>query len=456
MPSAAYHRTHDRARERPLRLDAPREEVLAHAAKLVEEAWRSFDRFRPEEPALDERVRGLLGAGLPGEPVSGARGARRRGADPGRVDRAAAAALLRVHRVLGTGDRRHRRPACPHLRHQPRRRRTCGDADRASSRALGERVHRLPGHDRRVHQWRDDQQRDRARGGQGALAPGCPHRGLSGRRVAVYCSAEVHYSVTRAVELLGIGSDNLRALPIDEARRLRPDALAETRRCRHRGGHHPGRRRGDGRDHAHRGDRPDRRDRRRLRRTRRLAPRGRCVRAARRRGRRRTRAVPRLERADSSRSTRTSGCTCRRHAASCWCASTGRSPGAFAHEQGYLPHQQHELHAADITLEYSRPFRALKLWLAFRAHGAPQFRDAIARNLRRGRPAATARSEARRLRGRRRAAAALDRAAPPRAGGRRRPQRPQRALGRRDPGATDGSTSPRRSSTARCGSGRAS
>jgi aromatic-L-amino-acid decarboxylase len=54
---------------------------------------------------------------------------------------------------------------------------------------------------------------------------------------------------------------------------------------------------------------------------------------------------------------------------------------AFAHEQGYLPHQQHELHAVDITLEYSRPFRALKLWLAFRAHGAQQFRDAIERNL---------------------------------------------------------------------------
>ena len=38
--------------ERPLRLDAPREEALAHAARLVEDAWRSFDRFRPEEPPL--------------------------------------------------------------------------------------------------------------------------------------------------------------------------------------------------------------------------------------------------------------------------------------------------------------------------------------------------------------------------------------------------------------------
>src|SRR6185312_16970882 len=54
---------------------------------------------------------------------------------------------------------------------------------------------------------------------------------------------------------------------------------------------------------------------------------------------------------------------------------------AFAHEEGYLPHQRHELHAADLTLEYSRPLRALKLWLAFRAHGADQFREAIRRNV---------------------------------------------------------------------------
>ena len=39
----------------------------------------------------------------------------------------------------------------------------------------------------------------------------------------------------------------------------------------------------------------------------------------------------------------------------------------------------------DITLEYSRPFRALKLWLAFRAHGAEAFRDAVENNLRQAR-----------------------------------------------------------------------
>ena len=48
-------------------------------------------------------------------------------------------------------------------------------------------------------------------------------------------------------------------------------------------------------------------------------------------------------------------------------------------------------HAVDTTLEYSRPFRALKLWLAFRAHGAEAFRAAIERNLDQARAAARGR-----------------------------------------------------------------
>ena len=51
--------------------------------------------------------------------------------------------------------------------------------------------------------------------------------GLGGLQIAVYASSEVHYSITRAVELLGIGSDHLRDIPIDEEHRMRPDLLAE-------------------------------------------------------------------------------------------------------------------------------------------------------------------------------------------------------------------------------------
>ena len=54
-----------------------------------------------------------------------------------------------------------------------------------------------------------------------------------------------------------------------------------------------------------------------------------------------------------------------------------RSRRALAHEEAYFPHERNEPHAVDITLEYSRPFRALKLWLAFRVHGAAAFRAAI-------------------------------------------------------------------------------
>jgi aromatic-L-amino-acid decarboxylase len=54
---------------------------------------------------------------------------------------------------------------------------------------------------------------------------------------------------------------------------------------------------------------------------------------------------------------------------------------AFAHDESYMLHDENERHAVDTTLEYSRPFRALKLWLAFRTHGAEAFREAIEQNL---------------------------------------------------------------------------
>ena len=54
---------------------------------------------------------------------------------------------------------------------------------------------------------------------------------------------------------------------------------------------------------------------------------------------------------------------------------------AFSHEATYVPHELGEQDAVDRTLEYSRPFRALKLWLALRVHGLAAFRSAIERNL---------------------------------------------------------------------------
>ncbi len=54
---------------------------------------------------------------------------------------------------------------------------------------------------------------------------------------------------------------------------------------------------------------------------------------------------------------------------------------AFLHNEAYIPHEHGDTNSVDITLEYSRPLRALKLWLAFKVHGAQGMRDALEGNL---------------------------------------------------------------------------
>lgn len=51
----------------------------------------------------------------------------------------------------------------------------------------------------------------------------------------------------------------------------------------------------------------------------------------------------------------------------------------FAHDASYMVDADEN--PVDRTLEYSRPFRALKLWAALRAHGAQAFRRALGSNL---------------------------------------------------------------------------
>jgi aromatic-L-amino-acid decarboxylase len=367
--------------ERQLRLSAPREEVLAHATKLVEEAWRSFDRYRPEEPLLDERVRELLGAALPDGPVS----VHEALDDAARIlDESIAQPRPRYFAFIGSsgleigtiGDLL----AHTYDINLAVDARAATEIENQAVRWVSEFVGFPAAIGAFTSGGTISNVTALAAAREQAL-PGSRVEGLSGRRPAIYCSAEVHYSITRAVELLGIGSNNLRDLPIDESHRLRPEALAEA----------------IDRDVAE-GVTP-------------VAvvatagttltgaidPIGRIadvcaerevwlhvdgayglpaasVPAAREpfRG---------LERADSVSVDAHKWLYLPKACGVVLVRERDALTRAFAHEEGYLPHQQHELHAVDITLEYSRPFRALKLWLAFRAHGAPQFRNAIAQNL---------------------------------------------------------------------------
>lgn len=54
--------------------------------------------------------------------------------------------------------------------------------------------------------------------------------GLQGltQRMTVYCSSQTHSSVQKAVELLGLGSDAIREIPVDAAFSMRLDVLRET------------------------------------------------------------------------------------------------------------------------------------------------------------------------------------------------------------------------------------
>jgi aromatic-L-amino-acid/L-tryptophan decarboxylase len=366
--------------DRPLRLDASREEALEHAVKLVTEAWRSFDTYRPEEPPLDERVRDLLRADLPETPTP----VHEALDDTARIlDESIAQPRPRYFAFVGSSGLEIGAIA-DLLAHTY-------DVNLAvDARAATVTERQAVRWAARFVGYPESCAGAFTSGGTisntSALAaarefalPRSRFEGLEGHRVAVYCSAEVHYSITRAVETLGIGSRNLRAIPLGPDRGLLPEALAEA----------------IDRDRAQ-GITP-------------IA----VVATA---GTTLTGAIDPMDAiadvceergvwlhvdgayglpAASVRPALFRGVERARSASvdahkwlylpkACGVVLVRDQQdllASFAHEEGYLPHQRHELHAVDITFEYSRPFRALKLWLAMRAHGAQAFRDAIERNL---------------------------------------------------------------------------
>ncbi len=177
--------------------------------------------------------------------------------------------------------------------------------------------------------------------------PGSRRRGIAGTPATIYCSSEAHYSIVRAAEVLGLGSDAVRSVPIDANRRACvPRTSPTAHRRRPGGGRHADRRDRDRGHHAHRRRRPDRGPRRRLRRARRLAARRRRLRPARGGGALdEGRSSPASSARTRCRSTPTSGCTCRRPAASSWCATTASLVEAFAHDESYILHDEDERHA---------------------------------------------------------------------------------------------------------------
>lgn len=205
--------------------------------------------------------------------------------------------------------------------------------------------------------------------------------GMGSHRVALYCSREAHYSVTRAAELLGIGGRWVRDIPIDERRRMDPDALAAqldediaagiipiavvaTAGTTLTGAVDPLEAIADvceprqvwlHVDGAYG-----------------LPAAGTPSRAP---------LFAGLERADSISIDAHKWMFVPKACSAVLVRRTADLAAAFSHDEDYIPHDGEELNPVDVTLEYSRPLRALKLWLALRVHGAQAFRDAIEANL---------------------------------------------------------------------------
>jgi aromatic-L-amino-acid decarboxylase len=364
----------------PLALGEARTETLEHGLALILESWRGFDRARSYQPPIAEHIRALLDQGLP-----------QSGIGPH-------AALDEVSEILDESLAHSRPRFFGYVGSSGLELGVLADAlagshdiNLAASAAAADLV------ERQTLRWVGDLVGYPAAWGTftsgGMLSnltaltaareraqPGCRIDGCDGRGV-VYASVEAHSSVERAVEVLGLGRRALRPIEIDAARRMRPDALAAA----------------IDRDVAE-GLRP--------------------VAVVATAGTTLTGAVDPI---------RAVAQVCAAHGV--WlhvdgayglpAAATGSArhlfdgleladsaaldghkwlfvpkacgvllvrnradlEAAFSHDAPYIPEIELGEHPVEWTLEYSRPFRALKLWLALRAHGAEAFREAIEHDL---------------------------------------------------------------------------
>ena len=204
--------------------------------------------------------------------------------------------------------------------------------------------------------------------------PGCRAEGLGNRKAAVYCSAESHHSVVRAVEVCGLGSNAVRSIPVDDRHRMRSEDLEEVLSMDVAAGVVP-------------------------------------VAVVATAGTTLTGAVDPLdaiadvcerhdvwlhidgayglpgaaaptaaplfaglERADSATIDAHKWLGVQKSCSVVLLSEAGRLRAAFGHEERYMLHEGDVANPVDRTLEYSRPFRSLRLWMAFRVYGADQYR----------------------------------------------------------------------------------
>lgn len=360
---------------------ADREGVLGDLERVICDAWESFDVPRPSEPQLDEELVARLAAQLP-EAAGDAEAALNDAAHV--LDASISPSRpLYIGYIGSTGLEMGVLASALSATYDVNLAATAGGADLLDEQAL-----------RWVAEFVGFPLAEGAFTSGGMTSnltallaarekalPGSRAAGVGNRKAAVYCSEETHHSVIRAIEVSGLGRSAVRLIAVDERHRIRPEALDEalssdvaagvtpvavvanagttltgavdpidaiTDVCaRHRAWLHI--------DGAY------------------------GLPAA---------AAPTtfslfsgLDRADSATLDAHKWLGVQKSCSIVMMRETGRLQATFGHEEQYMLHEGDFVNPVDRTLEYSRPLRSLRLWMAFRVHGATQYRAWIERTL---------------------------------------------------------------------------
>lgn len=357
----------------PLEL-VDRQRVLALLTEHLSSAWASFDRPRPQEPELDAALIERLGEGLPaapGDPEASL-------ADIASVLDASVspARPLYAAYIGSTGLEAGVLAGALANAYDVNLAAAAGAAEMLENQALrwvaefvgypfAEGVFTSGGMTSNLTALTAARSR---------ALPDCRRTGVLGCRASVYCSDESHHSVARAVEVIGLGSEALRRIPIDGRRRMRVDLLREALGADLAAGVVP-------------------------------------VAVVATAGTTLTGAIDPLddvadlcaehgiwmhvdgayggpaagvaslkrqfagiERADSLTIDAHKWLGVQKSCSLVMMAGEGALEQAFAHDERYMLHAEMAANSVDRTLEYSRPVRSLKLWLTFRVYGADLMR----------------------------------------------------------------------------------
>jgi aromatic-L-amino-acid decarboxylase len=369
------------AKDHPLDLGVTREAALARAAQIVERAWQEFDHPRPSEPQQSAELTELLQRALPAAGMDAVAGIDFV-ADV--LDNSWAQSRPRYLAFIGAsglevGVLADMLVAAYDVN-------VCVDSKAANRveeqalRWLGEYLG-YPVDGGSFTSGGQVSNLTALAAARERMFPGTRRTGMNGVRAAVYVSDEAHYSVRRAVEVLGLGSDSIRSIPIDSQRRMNVDALREriavdlaarvrpmaivaTGGTTLTGAVDPINALADvAADHGmwlH-------------------VDGAYGLPAA---GTTQARALfAGLERADSLSIDAHKWLFVPKACSAVLMKDHTPLARAFSHNEAYMPHEDGALNPVDMTLEYSRPARAVKLWLAFLVYGADRMREAVAQHL---------------------------------------------------------------------------